>query len=114
MNDQPNVTQPTPTPPGMSSGMRALRAVIGTVLLGVMAGNLVAAVAPDWLASVRDSMPACCSGSNCPTGACPLGGCCSDMTSIGLPTSVLEQTAAGHVEAEEHAAEASVQSEPAE
>lgn len=85
--------------------MRALRAVIGVLLLGVMMGNLVAAVAPDWLASVRQSLPACCSGANCSVGTCPTGGCDAGMTSIGLPTSVLEQTAAEHVEAEGQAAE---------
>lgn len=105
MNDEPTTPEPTPTTDGMSSGMRALRNLIGIGLLGVMAGNLLVAAAPDWLSSVRESLPACCSGETCTTGSCSTGGCCSDMPPIGLPTSVLEQSVEGRVEAEEQVEE---------
>lgn len=111
-NDDPKTPVPTAKGPGMSSGMRALRNGIGIALLGIMLGNLLVAAAPEWLSSVRASLPACCSGKACSGGTCPTGGgCCSDMTSIGLPNSVLEQSAQGQLEAEETAAK---QSETAE
>jgi hypothetical protein len=67
--------------------MRVARAVIGTLLLTVMLGNLVAYASPEWAASIGALFS---SGRSCSAGSCPTGGCCPGMTSIGLPATVLE------------------------
>lgn len=100
MNDEPALTDNTTTeaPLESSSGLRALRTAIGTLLLGVVAGNAVVYAAPEWTSSLANSLPkswtqGCCGGQReCGTGGCPLGSCSSEMTNIGLPASVLDNS----------------------
>jgi hypothetical protein len=100
MNDEQETTiDLTPeVPQGISSGLRALRTAIGTLLLGVIAGNAIVYAAPEWTSSLANSLPkswsqGCCgSQRECGSGGCPLGGCASDMTDIGLPASVLDRS----------------------
>lgn len=71
--------------------MRIARAVIGTLLLTVMLGNLVVFAAPEWAATLGSILPTGYSnGGNCSSGGCPSRACCPEMLPIGLPASVLE------------------------
>jgi hypothetical protein len=122
MNDeQESTVDSTPeVPQGTSSGLRALRTAIGTLLLGVIAGNAIVYAAPEWTASLSSHLPkswsqGCCgSQRECGTGGCPLGGCpldggSADLTDIGLPASVLDRSFEEQMR--EKAAEAREQSE---
>ncbi|MCO6043073.1 hypothetical protein NG895_04070 [Aeoliella sp. ICT_H6.2] len=93
MSEQPTETLASSPTAGSSSGLRALRVAIGTLLLAVIVGNLLATAAPGLRASIRGAFPACCGGADSAANNCESGTCSAGMTPIGLPVSVLEQTA---------------------
>jgi hypothetical protein len=105
MNDEQETTgDSTPeVSQGTSSSLRALRTAIGTLLLGVIAGNAIVYAAPEWTASLSSHLPkswseGCCGSQRecgtggCPLGACPLDGDSTALTDIGLPASVLDRS----------------------
>ncbi len=69
------------------SSVRVARAVVGTLLLTVMLGNLVVYASPEWAARIGSLLG---ETSRCSSGGCTAGACCPEMTGIGLPASVLE------------------------
>jgi hypothetical protein len=105
MNDEQESTivSTADVPQRTSSGLRALRTAIGTLLLGVIAGNAIVYAAPEWTSSLANSLPkswsqGCCGSQRdcgtggCPLGACPLDGDSAGLTEIGLPASVLDRS----------------------
>ena len=105
MNDEQETTADSTSevPQGTSSGLRALRTAIGTLLLGVIAGNAIVYAAPEWTSSLSSHLPkswsqGCCGSQRdcgtggCPLGACPLEGDSAGLTDIGLPASVLDRS----------------------
>lgn len=88
------------------NSIRVARALVGTLLLTVMLGNLVVYASPEWAARIGSLLG---ETNRCSSGGCPAGACCPEMTGVGLPASVLESNGPTDSEAvpQESAAEQS-------
>lgn len=110
MKDQPENTEAvtgTSASKACTCGYtRVARALIGTLLLTVMLGNLVIYASPEWAATLGSYLGG---RRNCCPDRCPTTACCPEMTGIGIPVSVLESV----MPSDERATEIEAKADPA-